>query len=131
MCRRPPGALLGELTLSPPTEVTLRHTVLMNVPTLSKLVAVDVRQVWPMEATSFTPWLLENADVLGEALGMDLLLETAEHKEGYSRRLIDTCSARLHERRSAPLENWVTTLNSKETDRQDVSYYRLHKGSDR
>jgi hypothetical protein len=49
---------------------------------LSRLVPVDVRSVWPMEATSFTPWLLANPQVLGEALGMDLLLEAAEHKVG-------------------------------------------------
>jgi hypothetical protein len=61
----------------------------VTVPKLSKLVAVDVGKVWPVEATSFTPWLLNNAEVLGEALGMDLLLEAAEHKvDGFSLDLI-------------------------------------------
>lgn len=54
----------------------------MTIPQLSHLVAVDVRAVWPLEASSFTPWLLANADALGDALGMDLELETAEHKVG-------------------------------------------------
>ena len=40
------------------------------------LTRVDVREIWPKEATDFTPWLAGEADLLGEALGMDL-----EHKE--------------------------------------------------
>jgi ribosomal protein L33 len=39
--------------------------------------------------------------------------------EGYSRRLIRlAATACLHEKRSASRKNWVTTLNSKETDRR-------------
>jgi Domain of unknown function (DUF4268) len=52
------------------------------LPKLSRLVTVDVRDVWAHEAHSFTPWLLANADVLGEALGMDLALSQAEHPVG-------------------------------------------------
>lgn len=54
----------------------------MAIPILSKLVSVDVKKVWPLEATSFTPWLLANADVLGDVLRMDIHLEKAEHKVG-------------------------------------------------
>ena len=54
----------------------------MNLPQLSTLVPVAVRSVWPGEASTFTPWLLANASVLGEALGMDLELTAAEHKVG-------------------------------------------------
>src|SRR4051794_33676170 len=54
----------------------------MAAPTLSKLLHVDVKTIWPMEATSFTPWLLANAEALGEILGLDLDLEGAEHKVG-------------------------------------------------
>lgn len=54
----------------------------MAIPHLSRLVPVDVRAVWPLEASSFTPWLLANAGVLGDVLGMDLELEVAEHKVG-------------------------------------------------
>jgi hypothetical protein len=35
-----------------------------------------------MEASAFTPWLLENAGVLGDALGIDLELNSSEHKVG-------------------------------------------------
>ena len=49
---------------------------------LGRLVEVDPRSVWPHEAHDFTPWLLDNADRLGEALGMDLALHQAEHPVG-------------------------------------------------
>ncbi|MGW5154434.1 DUF4268 domain-containing protein [Nonomuraea wenchangensis] len=51
-------------------------------PDLSRLTPVDPREVWRHEARDFTPWLLESADVLGEELGMDLVLEVAEHPVG-------------------------------------------------
>jgi hypothetical protein len=38
--------------------------------------------VWAHEAHSFTPWLLENVDVLSDLLGMELELQVAEHPVG-------------------------------------------------
>ncbi len=38
--------------------------------------------MWPHEALDFTPWLLKNVDVLSDLLGMDLVLEAAEHPVG-------------------------------------------------
>lgn len=49
---------------------------------LGKLTSVDPREVWKHEAHEFTPWLLANADALGEALGIDLELNAAEHPVG-------------------------------------------------
>lgn len=49
---------------------------------LSRLVPVGLTSVWPTEARHFTPWLLENAELLGEALGIDLELEVCEHPVG-------------------------------------------------
>jgi hypothetical protein len=49
---------------------------------LGRLQPVDPRDVWRHEAGDFTPWLLANADVLSDALGMDLDLRTAEHAVG-------------------------------------------------
>jgi hypothetical protein len=49
---------------------------------LSRLTAVAIREIWKHEAHDFTLWLLENADVLGEALGMDLELTEAERRVG-------------------------------------------------
>jgi hypothetical protein len=51
-------------------------------PVLGRLVPVPAREVWAHEAHSFTPWLLANADVLSDLLGMDLDLEVAEHPVG-------------------------------------------------
>lgn len=45
---------------------------------IEKLYPVDIKEVWDNEPTDFTPWLAENADILGEALGMDLRHEQTE-----------------------------------------------------
>ena len=39
---------------------------------LGKLQQVELREVWPNEASSFTPWLEANPSELGEILGLDL-----------------------------------------------------------
>ena len=52
------------------------------MPVLGRLTRLSPRDVWPHEAHSFTPWLLNNADVLSDLLGMDLALEVAEHPVG-------------------------------------------------
>src|SRR5699024_2637582 len=49
---------------------------------LRRLEVLRIRDVWANEASNFTPWLLDNADVLSEALGMDLALDVAEHPVG-------------------------------------------------
>lgn len=49
---------------------------------LSRLTSVDPREVWPNEAADFTPWLLENADVLADALGLDIELTEREYQVG-------------------------------------------------
>jgi Domain of unknown function (DUF4268) len=49
---------------------------------LGRLKALDPRSVWTHEAHDFTPWLLENADALAEALGLDLELSAVEHPVG-------------------------------------------------
>ena len=47
---------------------------------LGRLSVVEPRKVWPHEAQHLTPWLLQNVDVLGDLLGMEL--EVAEHPVG-------------------------------------------------
>lgn len=49
---------------------------------LAWLEPVEIRDVWPNEARDFTPWLLANADHLGEVLGIDIELEAREYPVG-------------------------------------------------
>lgn len=42
---------------------------------LERLEEIDVRSVWKNEASDFTPWLLANAEYLGEILGIDVELD--------------------------------------------------------
>jgi hypothetical protein len=41
----------------------------MNRTGIGRIQEVDLRSVWPHEAQSFTPWLEENPEELGELLG--------------------------------------------------------------
>ena len=49
---------------------------------LSKLKAVDLREVWKHEASDFTPWLADNIDELGDVLGLELEVKTSEAEVG-------------------------------------------------
>lgn len=49
---------------------------------LGTIERVDLRDVWPNEAQDFTPWLANNLDKLGEALGLDLQLQSNEAPVG-------------------------------------------------
>jgi len=51
---------------------------------LGKLTRVDLRDQWPDEAASFTPWLAEEANLaaLGDELGLELELEGTEVQVG-------------------------------------------------
>ena len=49
---------------------------------LGKIENVDIRKIWPNEASDFTPWLAENLDLLGEELGLVLELDRTEAPVG-------------------------------------------------
>lgn len=49
---------------------------------LSKIKKLNLREVWIKEAADFTPWLAENIEELGKALGMELELEAKEASFG-------------------------------------------------
>ena len=49
---------------------------------LGKIQNVFLKELWPGEATHFTPWLAQNLDVLADKLGMDLELESTEVSVG-------------------------------------------------
>ena len=42
----------------------------------------ELREIWPNEAADFTPWLAQNLDALGEAVGKDLVLVQREAPVG-------------------------------------------------
>ena len=48
------------------------------MPELGKVERVDVKEIWPLEARDFTPWLASRLDLLGDALGMELDLVQQE-----------------------------------------------------
>ena len=50
----------------------------MTIPELGNLEQVDLRQAWPHEARSFTPWLSENIEMLSSVIGIPLELEGQE-----------------------------------------------------
>jgi hypothetical protein len=55
----------------------------MNFPKLGKLVTLSAKSVWLYEAQTFTPWLAENLDLLGDALGIgELELKSTEVPAG-------------------------------------------------
>jgi hypothetical protein len=43
---------------------------------------VDLREIWSKEAAEFNPWLAKNLALLGEALGLDLELQSTEAPVG-------------------------------------------------
>lgn len=51
----------------------------MELGTIQK---VNLKALWPGEATHFTPWLAQNLDLLSQKLGMDLELEGTEADAG-------------------------------------------------
>jgi len=51
-------------------------------PKIGHVQFVPVREVWPSEASSFTPWLLQNESILGDLLGIEISLTKNEHKVG-------------------------------------------------
>lgn len=56
----------------------------MSTYDLGKLVRIDLRDIWISESSHFTPWLAreENLLILGETLGLDLILEAQEKPVG-------------------------------------------------
>lgn len=52
------------------------------MPDFGTLKMVELRKLWPHEASNFTPWLADNIGALSEALGMDLELIEKEASVG-------------------------------------------------
>ena len=52
----------------------------MNLGTLKEI--TNLRDVWPHEALNFTPWVAENVDLLGEAVGLEITVDETESSVG-------------------------------------------------
>jgi hypothetical protein len=74
-----------------------------------RLEAVSLRTAWALEATAFTPWLAENLDRLGEALGIPL-----EHVETEAR--VTTYSADILARNAVDGSNVLIENQLEESD---------------
>ena len=67
---------------------------------------VGLREIWPHEASDSTPWLAENIDELGKALGMDL--ELIEQEASVGDFSLDILAKDLGTSRSVIVENQLT-----------------------
>jgi hypothetical protein len=84
------GAQPVEAAVAEPVEQEQRPPDQMSEPSeaepplvnLTRLQSVTVTAVWPTEPHHFTPWLLQNGDLLSEILGVDVELESREYKVG-------------------------------------------------
>jgi hypothetical protein len=86
----------------------------MSIKTLGRLQKVELREAWLSESRDFTPWLAqeENLNLLGEAIGIELELESQEKDVGPFRADI-LC-------KDTSTDNWVLIEN--QLERTDHSH---------
>ena len=74
-----------------------------------ELKKVPLREMWPNEAHNFTPWLADNIEALGNALGFDLELKGREASVGdFS---LDLLAEDLSTQRKVIIENQLTSTD--------------------
>ena len=92
---------------------------------LSKIKRVDLRSVWPNEASDFTPWLAKHIAELGEALGIQL--ETQERESPVGSRSLDIMASDSSGR-PVVIENQLTSSDGDHLGR--ILIYAAGKDAD-
>lgn len=70
---------------------------------LGRIEVVSIRDIWPNEASDFTPWLLHNPDYLSEALGIDV--ELVQRESGVGPYAVDLIGRDLTNETTLIVEN--------------------------
>ena len=76
---------------------------------LGNLESVDPRTIWAHEAHDFTPWLANNLDRLGDALGIEL--ELVEREANVGDFSLDLLATDLNRNATAIIENQLATTD--------------------
>ncbi|MEJ2407074.1 MAG: DUF4268 domain-containing protein [Candidatus Thiodiazotropha sp.] len=74
-----------------------------------ELKRLSPREIWKNEATEFTPWLAENVDELGKALGLELELKARE--AGVGGFSLDLLASDLGSNRLVTIENQLESTD--------------------
>lgn len=69
---------------------------------------LNLRKLWPHEASNFTPWLAENIEELGKTLGMELELELKRREADVGDFSLDLLATDLGTNRTVVIENQLT-----------------------
>ena len=91
----------------------------MNKAPLGKLLRIDLRSVWKSDAFDFAPWVAENIDLIGEALGLNL--EVVGHRPGLGENSVDVLA-----RDSARDRRVVIESRLEETDHAHLGQLITH-----
>ena len=76
---------------------------------LGKLEKVEAKEIWPREASDFTPWLKENISYLSEAIGLDIEITESEGSVGSFS--VDLVGQDLGSGRTIVIENQLTSTD--------------------